>query len=77
MTDPEDRILLDVWNRTGTTGRGKEVLERKTKTESLLCFFAEDERLLIPRAQKFQKFQSKNDKKAEREQRSSGRTGYK
>ena len=61
--DPDHESLLDTWNRTGTTGRGKEILERKEAvTEALLAFLG----TRTPNLPKAKKFSPKNQKKEKR-----------
>jgi len=58
--------LLDTWNRTGTTGRGLGILERKERPSYALLSFLADDRLRIPMAMKAVTFESKNEKKEKR-----------
>ena len=61
--DPDAESLLRVWNRTGTTGRGREILERREEvSEGLLAFLG----TRMPRLPIAKKFASKNEKKEKR-----------
>ena len=46
----EPSRLTEEWNRTGTTGRGREYLERKEEPSKALLSFLADQRLPIPMA---------------------------
>ena len=66
-----DQRLIEEWNRTGTIGRGRGILERKEDiSEALLCFLGEG-RLNVPMAAAYRTeyFQSTNEKKANLERR--------
>ena len=55
--------MLEAWNRTGTTGRGKEILERKEVVSDALLAFLGARTPSLPKAKKFS---SKNEKKEKR-----------
>ena len=62
-----DQTLLEAWNRSGVTGRGLGILERKQSVpQGLLAFLATDGKLKIPMATAYARFESKNDKKESR-----------
>jgi hypothetical protein len=65
LRDPQEKGLLETWQRTGTTGSGIQVLERKARPEqefkALLAFFAE--RMPVPMSKGLE---TKNDKKEKR-----------
>ncbi len=53
---------MRVWNRTGTTGRGREILERKEEfSDAKLAFLST--RVTVPMTKKFA---TKNEKKEKR-----------
>ena len=61
--DPDNESLLETWNRTGTTGKGKDILERKEAvTDALLAFLG----TRTPNLPKAKKFSTKNEKKEKR-----------
>ena len=61
--DPDHESLLDTWNRTGTTGRGKEILEREEAVSDALLAFLGTRTPKLPRVKKFS---TKNEKKEKR-----------
>ena len=63
LEDPTDRSLLEVWDRTGFTGRGRGILERKTEPSEALLAFLADARLPVPMAKSYV---TRNDSKEKR-----------
>ena len=54
--DPDNESLLETWNRTGTIGKGKEILERKEAvTDALLAFLGARKRSSLPRTRRRRK----------------------
>ena len=54
---------MKVWDRTGTTGRGKEILERKEEVSDALLSFSGQQMSKLPRATEF----ATNNEKRKRE----------
>ena len=61
--DPDNETLLEAWNRTGTTGRGREILERIEVVSHALFALLGTRTPSLPKAKKFS---SKNEKKEKR-----------